>query len=164
MIEGRRIELIPTDVEMIDTLLHSDGAFLEKYGLTNDGGEYLNPSPDYLHKIRTRLVEHPEEYPLAVDQLIVLKNTKTVIGTIYFKSLPVDGVAEIGYGMKPIYEGQGYMSESIYLLLIYGKQNGVKKVVADTTIDNIKSINTLRRNGFILERIDSNKMYFYKCI
>lgn len=164
MIEGKRIKLIPVDVEMIDSLLKSDGDFFAKYGLINDGGEFLNPSPEYLHKIRARLVEHPEEYPLAVDQLIVLKETNTVIGTIYFKSLPVDGISEIGYGMKPIYEGNGYMSEAIYLLLIYGKQNGVQKVVADTTIDNIKSINTLRRNGFILERIDSNKMYFYKCI
>ena len=164
MIEGKRVELIPIDVEMIDSLLISDEDFLNKYGLVNDGGEFLNPSPDYLHKIRARLIEHPEEYPLAVDQLIVLKESKTVIGTIYFKSLPTDGVSEIGYGMKPKYEGNGYMSEAIYLLLIYGKQNGVKKVVADAAFDNTKSINTLRRNGFIFDRFETNMLWFYKVL
>ena len=164
MIEGTRVKLIPIDVKMIDSLLVSDESFYQTYGLINDGGEFLNPSPDYLHKIRARQVEHPEEYPLAVDQLIVLKDTNTVIGTIYYKYLPKDGVSEIGYGMSPQYEGNGYMSEAIYLMLIFGKQNGITKVMADTTIDNIKSQKTLRNNGFVLDRIDNNLMYFSRVI
>ena len=164
MIEGKRIELIPVDVEIIDTLLISDEAFFERYGLRNDGGEYLNPSPDYLHKIRTKLIEHPEEYPLAVDQLIVLKDIKTVIGTIYYKSLPIDGVSEIGYGMNPSYEGNGYMSEALLLMLIVGKKYGINKVTADTTIDNIKSQKVLRRNGFVLDKIEGNMMWFSRAI
>ena len=164
MIEGTRIKLIPIDVEMIDSLLISDQDFYQKYGLINDGGEFLNPSPDYLHKIRARLIEHPEEYPLAVDQLIVLKDTSTVIGTIYYKYLPKDGVSEIGYGMSPQYEGNGYMSEAIYLMLIFGKHNGINMVVADTMIDNVKSINTLRRSGFVLDKVESDKMMFRKYI
>ena len=164
MIEGKRIELIPVDVEIIDTLLISDEAFFERYGLRNDGGEYLNPSPDYLHKIRTKLIEHPEEYPLAVDQLIVLKDIKTVIGTIYYKSLPIDGVSEIGYGMNPNYEGNGNMSEALLLMLIVGKKYGINKVTADTTIDNIKSQKVLRRNGFVLDKIEGNMMWFSRAI
>ena len=108
MIETERLLLIPVDHEIIDSLLDSDESFLHKYGFVNDGGEYLNPSPDYLHKIKKRLIEHPEEYPLAVDYLITIKDIKTVIGTIYFKSLPdKDGFSEIGYGMTPKYEGHG---------------------------------------------------------
>ena len=164
MIEGKRIELIPVDVEIIDTLLLSDEAFFERYGLRNDGGEYLNPSPDYLHKIRTKIIEHPEEYPLAVDQLVVLKDIKTVIGTIYYKSLPIDGASEIGYGMNPSYEGNGYMSEALLLMLIVGKKYGINKVAADTTIDNIKSQKVLRRNGFVLDIIEGNMMWFSRTI
>lgn len=69
MINSERLILLPIDVGMIDALLESDDIFYNKYGYINEGGEYLNPSPDYLHKIKERMIEHPEEYPLAVDQL-----------------------------------------------------------------------------------------------
>lgn len=164
MIESNRLLLIPIDIEMIDSLLESDEAFLSKYGYINNGGEYLNPSPDYLHKIKNRLIEHPEEYPLAVDYLIIIKDIKTVIGSIDFKYLPKNGVTEIGYGMSPEYEGHGYMSEAVSLMLEYGKANGVIKVIADTLKENIKSQNVLTRNGFILDRFEDKVIWFYKTL
>ena len=160
MLESGRLLLIPIDASMIDTLLESDESFFNEYGYINDGGEFLNPSPDYLHKIRKRLFEHPEEYPLAVDYLIVIKEIKTVIGTIYYKSLPVNGISEIGYGMKPKYEGNGYMSEALETMLQYGQQNGIMKVIADTKMENIKSQNVLKRNGFTIDKIGDNKIVF----
>ena len=160
--QSDRILLIPIDIDIIDSLLESDDAFKRKYGYINDGGEYLNPSPEYLHKVRDEIINHPEVYPLAVDYLIIVKDIKTVIGSIDFKYLPVDGVSEIGYGMTPTYEGHGYMSEAVVLLLEYGKQNGIKTVVADTLLDNIKSQNVLKRAGFKIDRIDQNKLWFIK--
>ena len=70
MLETERLFLLPITLEIIDALLVSDDFFYSKYNYKNDGGEYLIPSPEYLHKIRKRLVDHPEEYPLAVDYLI----------------------------------------------------------------------------------------------
>lgn len=160
--QSDRILLIPIDIDIIDSLLESDDAFKRKYGYINDGGEYLNPSPEYLHKVRDEIINHPEVYPLAVDYLIIVKDIKTVIGSIDFKYLPVDGVSEIGYGMTPTYEGHGYMSEAVVLMLEYGKQNGIKTVVADTLLDNVKSQNVLKRAGFKKDRIDQNKLWFIK--
>ena len=164
MLETKRLLLIPVTLDIIDTLLVSDDLFYSKYGYKNDGGEYLNPSPDYLYKIRDRLTEHPEEYPVAVDYLIIIKDIKTVIGTIYFKSLPVDGVSEIGYGMSPQYEGNGYMSEALEAMLKYGKENNIKTVIADTMIDNVKSQKVLLRNGFINIQTKDNKLLFQKSL
>ena len=164
MLETKRLLLIPVTLDIIDTLLVSDDLFYSKYGYKNDGGEYLNPSPDYLYKIRDRLTEHPEEYPVAVDYLIIIKDIKTVIGTIYFKSLPVDGVSEIGYGMSPQYEGNGYMSEALETMLKYGKENNIKTVIADTMIDNVKSQKVLLRNGFINIETKDNKLLFQKSL
>ena len=165
MIETKRLFLIPVDLVIIDSLLESDEAFFNKYKLINDGGEFLNPSPNYLYKIKQRLIDHPEEYPLAVDYLIVIKEIKTVIGTIYFKSLPDEnGISEIGYGMTPKYEGHGYMSEALSAMLIYGKENNVATVVADTMIDNIKSQNVLKRCGFLLIKKEDNKLLFSKTL
>ena len=162
--ENERIKLIPITLEMIDHLLISDKDFYDTYGLVNEGEEYLNPSPDYLHKIRKRLEEHPEEYPLAVDQLIVLKETNTVIGTIYYKKLPNHGASEVGYGMNPKYEGHGYMTEALSLLLEYGKIHGVTIVFADTLCNNFKSQNVLDRNGFIAYKEDGHTMWFSKML
>lgn len=162
MIQAKRLILLSITAEIIDSLLESDDVFLSKYGYKNEGGEYLNPDPEYLHKIRARLLAYPEEYPVAVDQLIILKDSQIVIGTIYFKSLPVDGVSEVGYGMNPKYEGNGYMTEALEAMLDFGKQNGIKKVVADTTVSNVKSQNVLKRNGFVLDSQTENTLWFSK--
>lgn len=163
MFETNRLLLIPVDYEILDSLIESDESFYHKYGLINHGEEYLNPSPEYLYKIRQRLIDHPEEYPLAVDYLIVIKDIHTVIGTIYYKSLPDgDGVSEIGYGMNPNYEGHGYMSEALMAMLDFGKNNGVKRVVADTLLSNVKSQKVLLRSGFLIEEEVDDKIWFYK--
>lgn len=159
MLENDVILLIPIDIEMIDTLLISNKAFFDKYGYQNDGGEYLIPDKKYLLKIKDRMLQHPEEYPLAVDYLIILKDIKTIIGSIYFKSLPIDGECEIGYGMNVKYRGNGYMSITLSMMLEYGRENGVRSVIADTKIDNIKSQNVLLRNGF--KEINRNESFIY---
>lgn len=165
MIETDRLILVPVDCEMIDALLDSDDAFLDKYGFVNRGGEFVNPSPNYLHKIKQRLLSHAEEYPLAVDQLIVLKNIKTVIGSIDFKYMPDEnGVSEIGYGMSPEYEGNGYMTEALLAMISLGRQNGIKRIVADTLVDNVKSQNVLARCGFSLTGKEGDKLWFAKTL
>lgn len=163
MIETERLLLIPIDLDMIDALLESDDAFFNRYGFINDGGEFVNPSPNYLHKEKQRLIDHPEIYPFAVDYLIVVKSIKTVIGSIdYKRMLDENGVTEIGYGMSPQYEGHGYMTEAVLAMISFGKENGAKKVVADTFIDNVKSQNVLRRCGFSKTGKEGNKFWFAK--
>jgi len=164
LMENDRIKLIPITIEMIDTLMISNQTFLDKFGLINEGGEFLTPSPDYLQIIKDDFVSHPEKYPLAVDQLIVLKETNTVIGTIYYKKLPVFGTTEVGYGMNPNYEGHGYMTDALRLLLEYGKAHDVKIVFADTLCNNFKSQNVLDRNGFIAYKEDGHTMWFSKML
>ena len=148
---------------MIDALLESNDVFLVRYGFINDGGESINPSPDYLRKERQRLIDHPEEYPFAVDYLIVVKATKTAIGSIDYKRMPDEGgVSEIGYGMSPQYEGHGYMTEALLAMISLGKENGLKKIVADTLVDNVKSQNVLLRCGFSRAGKEDNKYWFAK--
>lgn len=92
--------------------------------------------------------------------MIILKESKTVIGTIYFKSLPQNGECEIGYGMNPAYEGNGYMTEALMAMLEFGKANGVARITAETTVDNIKSQNVLRRSGFAIGKAEGNHLWF----
>ncbi len=152
------IKLTPITIGMIDSLLISNDDFKSKYGLINDAGVFLVPDDEYLKKIKARLVLYPEESPLAVDHLIILGNT--VIGSIYFKYLPENGVTEIGYGMTSTYEGHGYMSEAVKQMIEFGKNNGITTVLADTLIDNTKSQNLLKRLGFVKYKKKDNILYY----
>jgi len=152
---------MPLDCEMLDSLLESDDAFFARYGFVNDGGEYLTPSAEYLLKEKQRLLDHPEVYPFAVDYLIVVKEHKTVIGSIDFKYLPDEqGVTEIGYGMQPKYEGHGYMTEAVLAMIGLAKENGVTTIVADTLPDNVKSQHVLTRCGFTFTKRENEMLWF----
>lgn len=161
MIETERLLLLPVDVDILDSLIESDDIFMDKYGYKNDGGPYLKPSPSYLSKIKQRLIDYPEEYPLAVDYMIIIKDNKTVIGTIYYKNMPDDeGVSEIGYGMNSNYEGKGYMTEALQAMLVYGKNSGVKIAVAETAYQNLKSQNVLKRCGFSVISVQEDRLLY----
>lgn len=161
MIETERLLLVPFTVDVLDSLIESDESFMCKYGYKNEGGPYLKPSPEYLAKMKQRLIDFPEEYPLAVDYMIIIKDNKTVIGTVYYKYLPNDeGVSEVGYGMNSNYEGNGYMSEALQAILGFGKNNGVKTVVAETTYQNLKSQNVLKRCGFSVISVQEDRLWY----
>ena len=73
-----------------------------------------------------------------------------------YKYVPKNGVTEVGYGMNTDYEGHGYMTEALLAFLSFGKTLGIKKVLADTLPDNIKSQNVLKRCGFTFLKRDGN--------
>ena len=67
-----------------------------------------------------------------------------------FKGEPDEtGAVEIGYGTYPTLQRQGYMSEMVGGLIGWAvQQPGVRRVVADTEIDNIASQKVLKKAGF----------------
>ena len=85
-----------------------------------------------------------------------MKENSHIIGSIDYKYVPKDGVTEVGYGLNPVYEGHGYMSEALSAFLAFGKSLGIKRVLADTLKDNVRSQNVLKRCGFSFLREDKN--------
>ena len=61
---------------------------------------------------------------------------------------------------KAFFNRYGYMSEALLAMLDMGKENGIVRVIADTSIDNIKSQNALARCGFSLIEKDDDKLWF----
>lgn len=70
------------------------------------------------------------------------------VGGIGFKGQPDAGCADVGYGLAPSARGHGYAAEAVAALLTLAADNGLTRVVADTTRDNIASHRTLVRAGF----------------
>lgn len=71
------------------------------------------------------------------------------IGNLSFKGLGPDGMAELGYGLRPGHCGKGYMTEAVRALAEWAlSQPGVSRVEAETEPGNTASQRVLFRAGF----------------
>ena len=77
--------------------------------------------------------------------------SKTVVGDIGFLGAPgADGSVEIGYSVIPDRRGRGYATEAARALVDWAlRQPEVTTVVAGCDNDNVPSIRTLERLGFV---------------
>lgn len=72
------------------------------------------------------------------------------IGDLCFKGLGEDGVVEIGYGNYTGFEGKGYMTEAVMVLVQWAsRQPGVLRIGAETDKDNKASQRVLEKTGFV---------------
>lgn len=95
--------------------------------------------------------EHPEIRELYAMWLMKLKGKPdTIIGDLCFKGLSGDGMVEIGYGVYPAYERQGYATEAVRAMIDWViKRDGVKSVEAEADEDNAASLRILEKCGFV---------------
>lgn len=82
---------------------------------------------------------------------IIILGHKAAIGMIGFKG-PADknGQVEIGYGIVPAHQGQGYATEAVGEFInwaFYSGQKGVTAVIAETARDNLASQRVLKKCG-----------------
>ena len=85
---------------------------------------------------------------------ICLKGSATLIGTIcLFNIDKQDLTAEIGYVLHPDKQGQGIMQEAIQSVIEYDfSEMKLKSIAAELKVNNIKSLNLLKRNGFVFTK------------
>lgn len=102
---------------------------------------------------------HGEQSPFGHYRITRLADGRAV-GGVGFKGLPDGGCTEIGYGLSESARGHGYAAEAVAGLLTLAAAQGVSKVIADTTLDNIASQRTLLRAGFRLVRSDEELHYY----
>jgi len=100
-----------------------------------------------------------EQRPFGFYRISRLSDGRAV-GGIGFKGQPIDGSAEIGYGLAPSARGHGYAAEALSALLIVAAEQRVSRVIADTKLDNIASQHTLIRAGFQLVIADDQLRYY----
>ena len=155
-IETERLVLFPYTAENL-RLFNTDLAAFEKtYGVTYQGETLDYLLTTFLKGLQKEIAADPGHYLFFTEFLIVLKENSLVIGSVEFKYVPREGVTEVGYGLNPRHTGHGYMTEALRGLLQFGKERGVRRVLADTRPDNVKSRNVLQRCGFRFLRDDGN--------
>ena len=155
-IETDRLVLFPYTKENLH-LFNTDLNLFEKtYGICYKGEKLDYLLTEFLKELEDDISDDESNYLFFTEFLIVLKENDHVIGSIDYKYVPKDGVTEVGYGLNPIYQGHAYMSEALKAFLEFGKKLGIKRVLADTEPNNIRSQNTLKRCGFKYIYTDKN--------
>ena len=103
---------------------------------------------DYLYGLYR---EHPEwEGWLAWYAVRIDSDYPLLCGSIGFKGPPDErGMVEIGYSVLPEFQGQGLATEMVAAIVKWAKrQPQIKRVEAETNIDNNASIRVLEKNNF----------------
>lgn len=82
----------------------------------------------------------------------VIRNEKNgpLLGTIGLRNFSEDGKsAELGYEMRPLFQGKGYMIEAVKTILHYAfEEISLKKITASTHKENEGSSRLLLKAGF----------------
>jgi RimJ/RimL family protein N-acetyltransferase len=97
---------------------------------------------------------HGEQQPFGYYRITRLGDGRA-IGGVGFKGRPVGGCVEIGYGLAPSARGHGLAAEAVIALLTMAADQGLSRVIAETTLDNVASQRTLIRAGFRLVSTDA---------
>lgn len=95
---------------------------------------------------------------------IQYKESNKVIGSISIWNINRDQmIGELGYGIIPDYQGRGLMKEALSSVIEYGFNTmNLNALDAYTEENNLKSINLLKRCGFLeVNRVD-DEGYFSK--
>lgn len=94
----------------------------------------------------------PEElHPWFTYWLIVIDSEKIGAGLVGFKGNPdAKGEVEIGYGINPIFQSRGYMSEAVKALIEWAFSHPECKAINATNVvpDNFPSQKVLVKNCF----------------
>ena len=155
-IETPRLVLFPYTADNL-ALFNADLAAFERlFGVVYQGEELDYLLREFLQRLQGQVAADPANYLFFTEFLLVRKADDRILGSIDFKYIPREGVTEVGYGLNPRHEGQGYMTEALQAFLAFGQSMGVRTVLAETVRDNIKSQNVLRRCGFTLLREEDN--------
>ena len=149
-----RLVLFPYTQENLALFNRDLPAFEARYGVVYRGEELDYLLKDFLLKLEREIAEDAANYLFFTEFLIVLKENSHIIGSIDYKYVPRSGVTEVGYGMNPAYTGHGYMTEALDAFLRFGKSLGLRSVLAETRVSNIRSQNVLKRCGFRFLRAD----------
>jgi ribosomal-protein-alanine N-acetyltransferase len=121
--------------------------------------QLLSASPEFMASVENGRQADPWRFGFGV----IHKIDNVLIGTGGFPGGPdSDGVAEIAYGIAPVYQGRGYATEVANALIYFASRDSrVRKIRAHTLAQTNASTRVLEKCGFkkIGETVDpENKL------
>lgn len=105
---------------------------------------------------------YPDLYAWYTNWEIVLKCSRTAIGSIAFGGYPDDyGATSVGYVISKQEQGQRYATEALRGILQWGFAFSVlKQVNADTSANNVASQKVLHKVGFKQNSCEAGTLFY----
>ncbi|MDX2005860.1 MAG: GNAT family N-acetyltransferase [Meiothermus sp.] len=151
-LDTSRLLILQTTLEVVEKRLLQD-----QFTATLQGLEVHFPPewPGDALPVFAGWAEYLRQNPQAEDWggILVERATRTAVGQMGCKGLPdLEGTVEIGYGLNPSVWGRGYATEAVQALVAWlWQQNRVKKIKAETQVENLASRRVLEKCGFVQE-------------
>jgi [ribosomal protein S5]-alanine N-acetyltransferase len=112
------------------------------------GDKGIKTEDDAKNYIQTGPLQMYKDYGFGL-YLVTLKETAVPIGLCGLIKRPSLENIDLGYAFLPEHTGKGYAFEATKAVMDYGKEQlSIEKLIAITTIDNIKSEKVLLKLGF----------------
>ena len=84
------------------------------------------------------------------DSLVILRDEPRIIGSVVFKGLPADGIAEIGYGIEEASRSLGIATEAARACVEWAlAQPGIACVQATTFPWHVASLGVIKNCGLV---------------
>jgi len=132
------------------------GEPLPDLGFT-DPEDFLAGSAHTVHLRAAQLAHAPADEPWLL-RAVVLRESGAAVGRSNFHAPPdARGMVEIGYGVLPDHQGQGYAAEAAAAMWTWAAEHGARVLRASIAPDNAASLALIRRAGFVRvgERVDA---------
>jgi len=164
-IETERLLVEPFSIELIDGAVAKDRNKILSLGY-NFSEEWPEPDlaealPHFKQLIAANGINGFNSW------IIIDKKSKDIIGSIGFIGNPDDkGRIEIGFGIIPSKRKQNYCFEAGKSLITWAfKQPDVKEITAKCDGNNLASVKTLEKLGFIKTNISGSQiLWFYRAV
>jgi ribosomal-protein-alanine N-acetyltransferase len=145
-----RLRLIPLGATNLRLSLENPRQMEENLSLQAGRSALAGEVREAVQQMLTGVQRDQENWLWHTHWQIVLRAENRIIGGFCFKG-PADetGQVELGYGIDPSYQGEGYMSEALPEIVRWALTRPfVSAVVSETAKSNTVSQRTLARAGF----------------
>ena len=105
-------------------------------------------------------LSHPEQWVWYTAWGLYQNDSGDWVGDLCFKGLPENGQPEIGYGLLPEYEHQGYATEALRAVLRFGFNTlRLNRIEAQHELDNPASGRVMEKCGMRKEGVLRQRLY-----
>jgi ribosomal-protein-alanine N-acetyltransferase len=156
-----RLILIPFTTKICENILNNDFSDLSALGLKKGKGW---PYPDVIETLPRIIINLSKvEAPTGFESWMIIKNdTFEVIGDAGFKGYnPEEKSVDIGYGISKEERRKGYAEEAVTELIRWAFSTEiVSEITARCLLENINSINFLKKLNFTEMKRDTEMIYW----
>lgn len=165
ILDTQRLELIPLTADRLRRWLDDLPRLEAELNCIYRGESLTDGFRDVVAGQLEIVSAHPADYLWTSFWLIVRKSDRSVIGSADFKRPPDGrGEVELGYGLAPAFERNGYMTETVQTMTAWAlAQPGVRAVTAETERYNLASQHILERCGFTLYEQGETLWWRHEC-